>query len=213
MRQQAAVPAAFYLPLALSLLLCFLPLAGAGLHLPLKTVSVLQDSSSPSPALRALRGTTTRRPAHARGRDRSYISYVVELAVGSPPQHCSFIVDTGSAALAVTGPGCMDTESGRPCQEGLPTYQPGEPWLSGCERACVHACVRMRALGHSSVCASAQGYSFLETSYGSTCLPSCYSYFSAHCFFHPPSGNSGRCTRVFPHAGMLMRVYLFPRYI
>lgn len=211
MRQQAAVPAAFHLPLALSLLLCCLPLAGAGLHLPLKTVSVLQDSSSPSPALRAPRGTTTRRPAHARGRDRSYISYVVELAVGSPPQHCSFIVDTGSAALAVTGPGCMDTESGRPCQEGLPTYQPGEPWLSGCERACVcaHAC----AWTFFCLCECARLLLCWRPFMAAHAFPLAIVIFPPIVFSAPPSGNTGRCTRVFPHAGMLMRVYLFPRHI
>ena len=56
--------------------------------------------------------------------ERAYISYVAELGLGSPPQWHSFVVDTGSASLAVSGPVCMDMDSNTPCD--VDEYDPGE---------------------------------------------------------------------------------------
>ena len=56
--------------------------------------------------------------------ERGFISYTAVLGIGSPPQWHSLVVDTGSAALAVSGVDCFDTGTKVPCVR--PTaYDPG----------------------------------------------------------------------------------------
>lgn len=55
----------------------------------------------------------------------AYISYVVEVQLGNPPQSHAFVVDTGSATLAVSGPNCHDLSSEGPCHNSLARYDPG----------------------------------------------------------------------------------------
>eukprot|EP00047_Mylnosiga_fluctuans_P002126 m.223273 g.223273 ORF g.223273 m.223273 type:complete len:629 (-) comp10904_c0_seq1:450-2336(-) len=62
-------------------------------------------------------------PTSAAG--HGFISYVATLGVGSPPQWHSVVVDTGSAALAVSGTECFDTGTQAPCVRRA-QYDPGK---------------------------------------------------------------------------------------